>query len=359
MLSTAARNKTSESLWYVGMITDTSGAPEDRVGSKVIGTFSWFMPELKRRDQSITIGRSFAGSACMSAVRVSVIVATHNRGEILRENIESVLNQPGADFEAIYSDDASTDGTSDILAEYARSSGGRLRAVRSAGGGPGIARNTAAREAKGDFLLMTDDDVVVPSNWIEGMLALRHRSRADTLCGGFDAYSLDSKLERYLHYRAQIGFGARPHFVSAVPMMNFLISRALFEELGGFDPDISHNSEDWEFCLRLAQRGKTIYYDPGVAVRHRYQTDWDGACRRVRNPAVKGLYIRRMHGRPLFPLVAYTAAKCAASPLWAPRYFPLDLYPLAIAMEGRFFAARAKAYWNIVTGNDSAAPKPR
>ena len=50
--------------------------------------------------------------------RVSVIVATYNRGNGLRENIDSVLDQDFDAYEAIYVDDGSTDETPTILREY-------------------------------------------------------------------------------------------------------------------------------------------------------------------------------------------------------------------------------------------------
>ena len=50
-----------------------------------------------------------------SRSRVSVIVATYNRGELLRENAESLLGQEYDNYEVIYVDDGSTDDSPSVL----------------------------------------------------------------------------------------------------------------------------------------------------------------------------------------------------------------------------------------------------
>ena len=52
-------------------------------------------------------------------VKVSVIIPNYNHKDYLRQRIESVLNQTFRDFEVIILDDASTDGSKDILEQYA------------------------------------------------------------------------------------------------------------------------------------------------------------------------------------------------------------------------------------------------
>jgi len=87
----------------------------------------------------------------------------HNRRDYVGGAIESVLNQRHADFELIIVDDASTDGTSEIIDRYARKDH-RIRAVRHAENkGVGFARRAALALATHDLVAsMDDDDIMLP-----------------------------------------------------------------------------------------------------------------------------------------------------------------------------------------------------
>jgi glycosyltransferase involved in cell wall biosynthesis len=56
----------------------------------------------------------------MTAPGVSVVMSVYNGGEYLREAVDSILNQTFTDFEFIILDDASTDGTWQIVTTYAQ-----------------------------------------------------------------------------------------------------------------------------------------------------------------------------------------------------------------------------------------------
>lgn len=96
-------------------------------------------------------------------VKISVIVATHNRADILPRCIESLLNQTFHDFEIIIVDDASSDNTSEVIQQLLEKDH-RIRTITSLHNvGPGAARNLAINEAKGEFVaIIDDDDVAVP-----------------------------------------------------------------------------------------------------------------------------------------------------------------------------------------------------
>ena len=67
--------------------------------------------------------------------RVSIVVATYNRGELLCENAESLLAQEYDNYEVIYVDDGSTDESPTILEALRATHGERLRVVRVENGG--------------------------------------------------------------------------------------------------------------------------------------------------------------------------------------------------------------------------------
>ena len=99
-------------------------------------------------------------------LRVSVVVATYNRADILAENIKSVLQQEFDSFEAIYVDDGSTNATTDLLAEWAGRASVGFTHIRTENVGPGRARNAGVALAIGEYILFLDDDATAPANWI-------------------------------------------------------------------------------------------------------------------------------------------------------------------------------------------------
>jgi glycosyltransferase involved in cell wall biosynthesis len=93
----------------------------------------------------------------VSAPRVSVIITTFNRPQLVQEAIESVLGQDvGPPFELIVVDDGSTGETRDALQRFGR----RIRYARQNNMGLNPARNHGLRLVQGDLIAILDDDDV-------------------------------------------------------------------------------------------------------------------------------------------------------------------------------------------------------
>src|SRR5215210_4208739 len=90
---------------------------------------------------------------------VSVITPTYNSSSFIGETIESVLAQTYAPIEHILVDDASEDGTPQLIDEYARRFPTRVRAVAfEARAGPCRRRNDALSLARGTYVAWLDHD---------------------------------------------------------------------------------------------------------------------------------------------------------------------------------------------------------
>jgi glycosyltransferase involved in cell wall biosynthesis len=89
---------------------------------------------------------------------VSVYIPTRNRKKLLERAIQSVLNQDHKEIEVIVIDDASTDGTHDLLSAIMKSDR-RVRVItHDQPRGAPTARNSAIQEARGNFVTGLDDD---------------------------------------------------------------------------------------------------------------------------------------------------------------------------------------------------------
>lgn len=126
----------------------------------------------------------------MSSVDVSVIIPIYNRGAAVAETIESCLAQPHVSVEVLAVDDASTDGTKDVLVSF----GDRIRFVpltESHGNGT-FARNHGLRLARGEFVKFLDHDDVLEPDTLRAEVETARRESADLVMTGWGVCELDT-----------------------------------------------------------------------------------------------------------------------------------------------------------------------
>lgn len=123
-----------------------------------------------------------------SRPRVSIAMATFNGERFVREQLESILAQSVSDFELVISDDASTDGTCEILQEYSEKDA-RIRIYRN-DSNLGLKKNfeRAIRLCQADFIALSDQDDIWYPDHLQVLLShIGHH----VLCAG-DANIVDA-----------------------------------------------------------------------------------------------------------------------------------------------------------------------
>ncbi len=95
--------------------------------------------------------------------KVSVVIATYNRANYIRETLESICRQGFRDYELIVVDDGSTDGTRKVLEPY----DSQIRYIYQDNAGPSAARNTGVRHAKAPWLAFQDSDDLTEADHLE------------------------------------------------------------------------------------------------------------------------------------------------------------------------------------------------
>ena len=194
----------------------------------------------------------------MSQPLVSVIIPVHNRPWHLRRAIASVQAQTTDDWELVVCDDASTDETPQVAMELAREDA-RIRLVRHAENqGANTARNTAAREALGEWLSPLDSDDEYAPTRLEKLLAAARDHEAST--GRAPAVVTSRYLRHRIDGTAEEMGEPRSGNVHAHLLMHFfgitsslLIRRDAFAEAGGFDESFIHSGQEYDLLLRLAK----------------------------------------------------------------------------------------------------------
>ena len=114
---------------------------------------------------------------------VSVVIPVYNAGDYLTECLQSIADQSmGFDrIEIIAVDDASTDGSGDVLEAWAQRHPGRVTVVRfeENSGAPGGPRNRGIETATGEFLFFADPDDRLGTEALERLVGAARRDDSD------------------------------------------------------------------------------------------------------------------------------------------------------------------------------------
>jgi len=116
-------------------------------------------------------------------VKVSVIMLTYNREELVGRAIESILTQTMKEFEYIIVDNGSTDRSGDIAEEYAKKDT-RIRVLHIPKSNIGTGRNAGLDVAKGEYITFIDDDDTAEPDMLEFLYDLAKEAGAEiSFCG--------------------------------------------------------------------------------------------------------------------------------------------------------------------------------
>lgn len=116
-------------------------------------------------------------------MKISVIMLTYNRENLVGRAIESILNQTFLDFEFIIVDNGSTDRSGAIGDDYAAKDP-RVRVIHRERGNIGSGRNAGLDAASGEYIAFIDDDDWVEPDYLEFLYTLAVKNDADVaICG--------------------------------------------------------------------------------------------------------------------------------------------------------------------------------
>ena len=210
---------------------------------------------------------------------VSIIICTHNRATSLRETLHSLaaLEVPsGCEVELLVVDNASTDGTASLVEGFSMP-GVSVRLLTEKRLGLCYARNRALHVATGDILLWTDDDVCVPSGWIEGMCRPIWEGRADAVAGRVD---IPPRLQRAWMKPFHRTSRASTELIDPVAPRDFVganmaFRRAVLSVVPAFDVELGPGcglgmAEETLFAWQLREAGFRIVPAFDVAVIHHF-----------------------------------------------------------------------------------------
>jgi glucosyl-dolichyl phosphate glucuronosyltransferase len=220
-------------------------------------------------------------------MRISVVIATFNRADLLAECLEHLSRQRfGPDDEVIVVDNGSTDRTPLVIVRAQQSFRVPLRHLVERTPGKSNAIAAALAFAEGDVLAFTDDDIDVDRDWIDEI----RRAMSDpgvALAGGPVAPRwettpppwLRKAVEEYGRLAAPLGllnYGTESFPLGPRTALggNLIVRAEVLKKLGGYATHLGKlrgtllSGEDHELCMRVQSAGFRAMYWPELRVTH-------------------------------------------------------------------------------------------
>jgi glycosyltransferase involved in cell wall biosynthesis len=186
--------------------------------------------------------------------RLSVILPSHNRENLVSRAVDSVLTQSFSDFELILVDDCSTDNTRRVLDQYRDTPRVRLIFSDTNLGASG-ARNLGLSKARGSLIAFQDSD----DYWMPDKLRLQVQALdASPECGicycGSLYYSAQNSyyIPGRIFRRLDGDLSSEILWENTTSTQTLVIRREILDQVGLFDSRLDP-VEDWELMIRVAQ----------------------------------------------------------------------------------------------------------
>ncbi len=223
-------------------------------------------------------------------IHFSVIIPTYNRSDVLIKCIEALNNQtyPSDKFEVIVVDDGSTDDSEIKVKNFV--SNYHLKYIKQSNSGPGAARNKGILEAKGEYVLILNDDAICNPDLLSEHSKV-HNSLPNekiSVLGDFP-YIEEAQKKPFVY------FLENSSLVFAYPIMeagrrynyrffwtcNLSIRKKVIIEAGMFDEEFREPMvEDTELGYRLQKMGYSVFYHPNALAVHYHSMDINGFAKR-------------------------------------------------------------------------------
>jgi len=198
--------------------------------------------------------------------KISVVITTYNRPELVKRAIESVKRQTFKEFEIIVVDDASKEDYSEISSL----DGVRYIRMEENGGTQAKPKNAGIMKAEGQFITFLDDDNEFRPDHLLVLYNEIKKGEADVIYGDRVIVDKDGKTQ---------GVGVSSEFNPALLMeqnfidtSDFIIRKSVLEAIGGWDERYKRML-DWNLVVRLHKQGYTFKRVPVIITTYYLHKD--------------------------------------------------------------------------------------
>lgn len=211
---------------------------------------------------------------------VSIIMLTYNALTYTKYTVQSLIHHTQCPHEVIFVDNGSTDGTKEyLLRQVAQHPNFRL-IDNATNLGFSAGNNQGVQAARGQYVLLLNNDVLVGDGWLENLVAALERDARIGMVGPVTNYVSGRQRLAKVPYQGDkefYGFAQKVRNAKRgkltprrrIAGFAMLMRKALYDELGGLDERFgSGNYEDDDLCLRARGKGYAIMVDEGTFIHH-------------------------------------------------------------------------------------------
>lgn len=215
----------------------------------------------------------------MSTPLISFVIPLFNHLAQTQAMLQSLLASlpRDLDYEIIFYDDASSDGTQEWLQSLNHP---RIHYfIHSQNCGYAKTNNDAIRYAKGDYLVLLNNDLLFVANWLEPMIETLENPKLNAGIVGNVQYRVDDHAidhagviltprGQFDHLRVLPEDTTQAISVYVVTGACMLIRKVDFDAVSGFDEVFINGCEDIDLCLKIRGTGKQVYLEPCSRILH-------------------------------------------------------------------------------------------
>jgi glycosyltransferase involved in cell wall biosynthesis len=215
----------------------------------------------------------------MKDLKFSFIIPVYNRPDEIKELLESFLNfeREEQTFEIVIIEDGSSKTSEAIVNTF--NSQLDISYYYKDNSGPGDSRNFGIKKAKGNYFIILDSDVILPSNYLSEVKNFLDKSYYDCFGGPDASHASFTSLQKAINF-AMTSFittggirGGRQQIKGFQPRsFNMGLSKKVFLATGGFRK--IHPGEDPDLALRLHKLGFKTTLIGAAFVYHKRRTSW-------------------------------------------------------------------------------------
>lgn len=214
-------------------------------------------------------------------MRVSVIITTFNRGNIINMCMDSLINQnfPKEDYEILIMNNNSSDNTEEVIDDYIEKYPGvNIRYFFVPRSGQVYARQVGILAARGSILCFSDDDGILSPDWIKEIVKVFNMNEEVAGVAGKIVIRWDEKppdwIYEYEKYLGKLDYGDAVKFEKGLYMNagNLSIKKDILIEVGGFNPEMIGQlligDGETGLWVRLKQNDYLIGWAPNAVMEH-------------------------------------------------------------------------------------------